>query len=441
MKESEFNLYYPSRTEEGKWIFYNTVSNVTALIDNDDFELFNAFVKNRDANCLSDSLEQDLIAGGYIVGDDVDEKNILSYKLKKDRFESSQMGLTIAPTLDCNFRCIYCYEKKHYRDVKMSQAVQNEIIDFITNAADKIDSLFITWYGGEPLLALDVIQELSNTIIEISEKFNFTYSSSMVTNGYLLTAENAELLRKLKVNSIQITLDGTEKLHNKKRPLKDGGETYKTIINNLKDINGIFEDISIRVNCEKQDIDSFKDVYYEIKSLNIKNCFVYAAPIQNLDRCYSNDRCFEKTDFFETEYNLIKKFSEKDFADYILRKYPTSGGSACGADRENAMVIDANGNLFKCWSDMGTEELSYGNIMNLASNKLQNQIVYQEEYPLNRKKCSNCKFIPICKGGCPREFRMNGEGQCEYTMRYIEELLQDLVTFKKKYQRLHCEVE
>ena len=54
----------------------------------------------------------DLFEGGFIINDDVDELKLLKLNLLQSRYRTGNLGLTIATTLACNFRCVYCYEKK-----------------------------------------------------------------------------------------------------------------------------------------------------------------------------------------------------------------------------------------------------------------------------------------------------------------------------------------
>ena len=60
---------------------------------------------------------EDLKHGGYILRDDIDELELISLNLLQSRYSTSGLGLTIAPTSDCNFRCIYCYEKESLKPV------------------------------------------------------------------------------------------------------------------------------------------------------------------------------------------------------------------------------------------------------------------------------------------------------------------------------------
>ena len=101
-----------------------------------------------------------------------------------------------------------------------------------------MEKLVITWYGGEPLLAIEPIEELTYKFKEICKQFNIEYSASIITNGYLLTESVCDMLLELDITDAQITLDGNAKIHNSRRPLANGGNTYDTIINNLEKIHG-----------------------------------------------------------------------------------------------------------------------------------------------------------------------------------------------------------
>lgn len=103
----------------------------------------------------------------------------------------------------------------------MSDAVIENIILFIKRYKH-LEYLYITWYGGEPLMAIDIIEKILNRIsieipnIKISHHF-------LVTNGYLINEKMLSLFSKYPLNSIQITLDGNKPRHDNLRKLKKVG--------------------------------------------------------------------------------------------------------------------------------------------------------------------------------------------------------------------------
>ena len=134
--------------------------------------------------------------------------------------------ITICPTMACNFDCPYCFEK--HNSGKMTPEVQENVIRFIEHLLTTAHTEFlkITWFGGEPLLAPDVIEVLSERIISLCEKLNVTYTSMIITNGYLLDQDMVDLLERCHVDTCQITLDGLGATHDATRRLAGGGATF-----------------------------------------------------------------------------------------------------------------------------------------------------------------------------------------------------------------------
>ena len=77
-------------------------------------------------------------------------------------YREDLLNLIIVPTTACNFACPYCFEPKKSSKV-MTVEVMDGIISFI-NSHTKAEDLYLTWYGGEPLLAFNIIRTLYNRI-------------------------------------------------------------------------------------------------------------------------------------------------------------------------------------------------------------------------------------------------------------------------------------
>ena len=183
---------------------------------------------------------------------------IKSLFLVKNIENSKILRITIAPSLACNFNCSYCFENHSDKNV-MSLETQDKLISFIKNIVScyKEKKLYITWFGGEPLLFPEIIEYISKPLISFCEENDVKYSAGIITNGYYFNQKNVELLNKYKVLSAQITLDGLEYNHNLTRHLLNGEGSFKQIIDNLNTVNfdGI---INIRNNIHndnKQDVE------------------------------------------------------------------------------------------------------------------------------------------------------------------------------------------
>ena len=198
-----------------------------------------------------------------------DELQELKLRLFSGRFSSNGFGITIAPTSNCNFRCPYCYEKDVLTDCSMTQDVQDAVIQFIKQKIGTSKSLGVTWYGGEPTLALDVIEYISANLIEYCIDNGLDYSAGIITNGYLLTRETVSLLNKFKVQFYQITLDGNPSVHDSRRYLADGSPTFNTILQNIITCYDILPKVSLRVNIDRTNLDAGAEIAQILKDKGI----------------------------------------------------------------------------------------------------------------------------------------------------------------------------
>ncbi len=253
MKISLFNI--EKDVDEGKLI-YNTISSGILFLDSEKAEEYE-YLKNLDFINQDDSdLKRELRKGHMIIDDYLDEIELIKYVSNSARYDKDYLGLTIATTQACNFVCPYCYEKG-IEFKNMSDETANNIVDFIKNNIKNDSYLDITWYGGEPLLGIGVIEKISE---EILKYINIDkYNASIVTNGYLLTREYAEKLNKYKVRTAQITLDGPPKIHDARRKLASGEGTFNKIIENIKNTCDLI-DITIRVNIDKTNKDYIEEL-------------------------------------------------------------------------------------------------------------------------------------------------------------------------------------
>ena len=432
MKVSNYNFFKNIDSINEKWMAYNSFTNSLAVIEDENYREFRKFEEDNRYK-LSDELFKKLCTSGFIVADNKNERELLEYEKQEERFDQTNMYLTIAPTLACNFRCVYCYEKERYENLNMSEQVEKSIVQYVEAKADILNSLSVSWYGGEPLLVMNILSRLSKKFIDLCEKYNIYYNAMVVTNGYLLSEKNAAELSRAGIKSVQITLDGMEERHNQKRPLKNGGKTYDTIIENIKKCSKYFDEINIRVNCDKDNINDYSNLYNKIKSFGLSNIKMYAVPIRDFEGCYSCGSCLNRCEFKDLECDIYKNLGGEIYERFIMDKYPTRGNNYCGAQRNNSIIVAADGEMYKCWTDVGDIRRSFGNICNIKEIDISNYIYYN--YATKGKECEECKIFPICSGGCPRENKIGKSDVCEYTEDLLYNYLEEIVEYKLKINR------
>ena len=81
--------------------------------------------------------------------------------------------------------------KDNISEIEIKLNDLNIIIDFIENEIKRhaFKKMYISWFGGEPLLSLDKIIYAQERINSFVKKYNMVIDSSMTTNGYLLSIQ------------------------------------------------------------------------------------------------------------------------------------------------------------------------------------------------------------------------------------------------------------
>jgi len=228
VKESRYNIWIDR--DDGAYV-YNGVSGTLLRIDVAERDALTRFLDGDDAHGLSSRVAADLVAGRMLVADDGDELAVLRSRYERSRFDTSSFGLTIVTSLGCNFDCPYCFEAKH--PSILSPAVEASVLRVLDDQLPRIDDFHVTWFGGEPLVGKRPLLSLSDEFIARCEAASVDYGASIITNGYLLTADTCRELQERRVTSAQVGLDGPPEYHDRMRPLANGDPSFWRIVENL----------------------------------------------------------------------------------------------------------------------------------------------------------------------------------------------------------------
>lgn len=358
---------------------------------------------------VDDKLLNSLILGGFLIYKDIDELNMLTSVNNIARFSGeNSLGLTLIPTMKCNFRCTYCFEKcEGYPDEDMSPEIMQKVIELINNRVKNEGNLSIAWFGGEPLVKFDIVKELQSKINYLAKEKNINVHSSIITNGYLLNKKVSDELVDLGVKFAQVTIDGSKEIHDQRRVLTNGQGTYEKIIKNLLESNEELQ-ISIRVNIDKKNIgciDDFLDSLKKSGIVNKKNIRLYFSVVRDYDTakgCIA-ENCYNIKEYSQEEMKLNELALRKG----IKTRTPINPQiSSCGAVSTKALLVEPDGSLQKCWSLVGNKDTRIGH---LDTNQLDeqknlftsNEIKWYSWSGYKKDECKKCSILPLCMGGCP----------------------------------------
>src|SRR5205823_631489 len=115
--------------------------------------------------------------------------------------------------------------------------------------------------------------------------------------------------------------------------------------------------------------------------------------------------------------------------------YPRNA-RACDANRMNAFVVDPDGDLYKCWTEIGNKAASIGTIRDLKGSNHEEgdrEVRWLTWEPFEYSDCVECKMLPICMGGCGCQamFLNNGRPECKEWKYSLEHYVRSRFAFEK----------
>lgn len=355
-----------------------------------------------------------LIENGILVESHVDELKEILYENTLSATDSSLLYQVIAPSSNCQLGCNYCGQS-HTKEV-IEQSMEPKIMERITANLQKKNykDIFIGWFGGEPLMGLQSIRSLSKQLLELAKKHGCSYGSKIVTNGLSLKPNIFfELFETWKVNTFEVTLDGTANAHDKRRYTKSKEATFNIIISNLREIisDSRFKKgackIIIRCNVDKSNYEEVPLLIELLKTQGIlDHAFFYTAAIHS----WGNDAHLgsmsqdEYADFQIDTYIKLRELGQIDQTLPTQRKK-----QVCISTSDHGEVFDASGDVFDCtevslvpaYKDLDKYKVGklYDESFTQPSRTFSswNDDILKGEVP-----CTKCEILPICGGACPK---------------------------------------
>ncbi|MBE1303416.1 radical SAM protein [Clostridium botulinum] len=380
--------------------------------------------KEIDKYQFPENIYNSLIKKHYLV----DDKNKDKKQYKKIANKISEINAkkysayTIIPSYECNFRCSYCFEldtvSKQSNNIQMSTQIVDEIFKDVDNDINQEKKVEITLFGGEPLLKKNI--NINKYILQKAKKRNIKVSA--ISNGYELDYY-LDIFKNDYFDSIQITLDGNEKVHNSRRYLINKLPTFSKILQNIDSILKIENGpkISVRVNVDKHNYDSVIDLYNIFKSKEWTENKKFDFYTKSVHACYAekDEKVFD-SDVVENvklsddnltnmNFNISYRRMISDIKNTFDVKNKLGVLRTCSCGAVNGMkVIDAYGDIYACYEDVDCRENRIGYIdIKLGAMIYNNKKTeWRNRYVQNLNQCSKCSYSLVCGGNCPKHTKV-----------------------------------
>lgn len=339
-----------------------------------------------------------LVRIGALIPRENNEELILSMvRQKKLMHPDNELKIAINTTYGCNARCDYCFECDADHS-KMDNDTADKVADYICKAINKDTLLTYRWFGGEPLLASDIIDRI---IMRVNSFFDnkLKYRSVILSNGTIYNdAIITKMLNLWHVYEVHVTLDGTRETHNKKKNFVDknldGYTRVMTLIRTLLE-NKIV--VACRINVDKQNMDSINDILVPFDSMPNKDLLnVYVALTRRHTKS-SEDYSFDYSEYNDVFDKLFATLYEHKLLAGAETLVPKRKVTCCSSRATNELVIDTKGKFFKCMQTSTTDQRCVGNC---TDGLILNDELSQWLIPKTPAECVDCLYMPICQGGC-----------------------------------------
>jgi len=223
----------------------------------------------------------------------------------------------------------------------------------------------------------------------------------MVTNG---TRLSTQWLEDQLIKRVQITVDGPEDVHNERRPYAQGLGSFRDVLRGLHTCLEAGVTPTVRVNVDKNNAERMEELVACLAEAGLtgaKGIMLYFAPVVASGACLDIvGNCLSPDEFGGLRPRLVRLAREHGFR---TERLPPLLPVSCGAVSPSTYVIEPDGGLQKCWETIGDPAKRVGHLLQDSSqNELheQNLLKWLDWSPF-RDSCIECKFLPICMGGCP----------------------------------------
>ena len=362
-----------------------------------------------------DSIEEEtrkyMYDNGFIFFNKAEEKQYIQNVMCEKYNTDDHLDITVVTSQNCNLQCVYCFEgssSNHNMSMETCNQLLNEIDQMMERYSKR--SLYIHYYGGEPLMNVPIIRKMN---AYLSNKYGENFKFGLVTNGVLLTKELVAEWKDQGFTRIKITLDGEKEFNDKRRIAKDGKSTYDRVIENLgllpdntDNVLHLVVDQSNYQHIENMLIDMVNRGYHK----KICICISHTHPYYDIPQS-------ERAALVLNVAKLVKQYGFVQ--NYLIG---VDGEGICPHKDHNSFLVDVDGSKYKCTGFMGLKNSPVGRYHG-----------FTDKYINDDEACMDCKYLPACNGGCIYIKELQG-GRKHCQKEYFDSLLPELLKVYIDYE-------
>ncbi len=308
---------------------------------------------------------------------------------------------------DCNLRCQYCFASTGDFGtgcrMTMDFDTAKKAIDWVVAKSGKRRNIEVDFFGGEPLMAMDVVKRTVEYARSLEMKHDKVFRFTITTNGILLDEENIDYINR-EMSNVVLSIDGRQEVNDRMRPTVNGKGSYEHIVPKFQKLvaGRGDKDYYARGTFTRDNLDFSRDVLHlgelGFRHVSVEPC---SGPADDPFAIREADLAQVEAEYEKLAALLLER---KDLNFFHFNVDLAQGPCVikrlrgCGAGCEY-VAITPDGNIYPCHQFVGREEYRMGSVHDSSfDGEISGQFAQQNIY--TRPACRECWARFYCSGGC-----------------------------------------
>jgi uncharacterized protein len=407
LKQSKYIHFVSDDARSDRHYVVSALNRKLLNLDRDEFDQFCEVLQDPNRDFSSDHLQGIkylLERMEFLIPEDHNELQTLEQQYWDEKRQTRNFNLGIVLTQQCNLRCIYCNQE--HLDKRFSRDDELSTVSFVEREIHKFKVFNMTWWGGEPLLRMDLIQSLSTKLLEVCARHGLEYNAFTSTNATLITDKVAEELLACKFVKFQVSLDGPEIVHNAHRPQRNNRGSFDLVVRGINALYNAFgakpELINLRIHVSKLtpvQVESWYPTFDKLEAA--RACLaLHFTPVHETFRFAFRESLSDE----EFKVRFLPVMEEARRRGFLLledRLLTKDTLLYCGAIPDASWFVLPGGFVTRCNDTFNNPKDFCGKIE--ADGRL---LLYEtakkwiDYSPFSNEICRECNVLPLCMGGC-----------------------------------------
>lgn len=384
----------------------------TIFVTKNEKEAIDLYLNNETP--LNDNLKDTvnhLFSNYYLVNSETEDEHIYQQCVSLI-YPPAISNAYIVVTENCNFNCTYCFISERVSANATNKVMTKEVakasVELLQRTYEHQQHEYdktITFYGGEPLMNLDIIKYFMQEVERVKPLAYWPsdVKFAMITNGSLLNKENIAFLKQNHI-ALSISYDVDKDSH-ANRINRLGQKTFDVVRNNIQMCINEKMPYSLSITISEDTMLNRETVLQEIIALEpLTIAFNMLIPNKHLT---PSDTYYEEATDFMIE--CFKRLRQKGiYEDRMMRKVQAFIDNKlylydCCASGGNQFVIAPDGSIGICHGYLNNRKYFSANVMNKDFDYRNSPDFdyWKQRSPIFMPECQDCECLGICGGGCP----------------------------------------